>query len=375
MKSALIAACLLAAGGQAAAIEPSEAVMAPYRDYLAAFEAGERERAAELAEQAFQAGRAEGIEQGLLEALAENRAQALSEAGEPSRSAEAFVDLARMVEARAGADEERAGFLARAAAEAFRAEDLRAAQSHASAAAGLLGDAPSGMLYSARMIIANAEWGRGRYRQAGASAEAAIEVIEALGEPVVNLDAAMLAFMAGGGRSMRQQHEQAAYFFALSTALVRETDPDWVNSRAADAWSIYSRGNLDRRAQTRLVESLGESVYAELLAAEPERWEREGPDIPEGAEWADASPIQRQTPSYPMQAAQAMVDGVSVHRFTVGADGRVEEVETLFSIPHRIFGESGERAIRRWRYEPARLDGQAVEREGVITSFQFMMDR
>ena len=100
MKSAIIAACLLAAGTQAAAMEPSEAVMTPYRDYLAAYEAGERERAAELAEQAFQAGRAEGIEPGLLEALAENRAQALSEAGEPSLSADAFVELAGLMEAR-----------------------------------------------------------------------------------------------------------------------------------------------------------------------------------------------------------------------------------------------------------------------------------
>jgi TonB family protein len=373
LRALAAAAALLCSTAHAAWQDVPESVMAPYRAYLEAYEADDGEAAARLAETVYQAGRREGIEPALMAALAENRAQAYSDNGQRELARQALIDLAGLQRGTGAEPLEVSNVLRRAAQEAYLGDDIRQAYQLAERAADLAAGHPaSAELFMARAIQAHAEWSRNRQRQAGLRAEEALAVLEQAGAVATN-DTAMMAFMAGVGRIVVSGNDDAAFFFTISSALMQELGTDMVTLEAARAWSAYARSNLSHGRQARLLDRLSESVFAEMVSAEPERWEKEGPEIPEGSDFVDAAPIRRGPPSYPVQAAEAGANGVSVHRFTVGADGSVTNSEILFSIPHPMFGEAGDRAIRRWTYEPALLDGVPVEREGVVTSFQFTM--
>ena len=63
-------------------------------------------------------------------------------------------------------------------------------------------------------------------------------------------------------------------------------------------------------------------------------------------------------PSMPAQAAQAGLRGVVILEITIDVDGQVKEARVLRSI--HMLDEEAVRAVRKWRYEPARLNGKPV---------------
>ncbi len=65
-------------------------------------------------------------------------------------------------------------------------------------------------------------------------------------------------------------------------------------------------------------------------------------------------------PDYPEIARRAGVEGTVVLHVTVGIDGTVEEARVVRSTTMGIFDEPACEAVRKWRYEPARVDGRPV---------------
>ncbi len=65
-------------------------------------------------------------------------------------------------------------------------------------------------------------------------------------------------------------------------------------------------------------------------------------------------------PDYPEIARRAGVEGTVVLHITVGMDGMVEEARVVRSTTMGIFDEPACEAVRKWRYEPARVDGRPV---------------
>jgi len=65
-------------------------------------------------------------------------------------------------------------------------------------------------------------------------------------------------------------------------------------------------------------------------------------------------------PDYPEIARRAGVEGTVVLHITVGMDGTVEEARVVRSTTMGIFDEPACEAVRKWRYEPARVDGRPV---------------
>jgi TonB family protein len=63
-------------------------------------------------------------------------------------------------------------------------------------------------------------------------------------------------------------------------------------------------------------------------------------------------------PEYPASARNAKVQGVVILEATVGADGSVEDVRPLRSIP--LLDQAAIDAVKQWQYEPTLLNGQPI---------------
>ena len=70
-------------------------------------------------------------------------------------------------------------------------------------------------------------------------------------------------------------------------------------------------------------------------------------------------PRSQPRPSYPYSLRRAGISGEVVLLFVITREGRVEEVE-VESTDHPDFVRTAKEAVRRWRYEPARMGGEPV---------------
>jgi protein TonB len=69
--------------------------------------------------------------------------------------------------------------------------------------------------------------------------------------------------------------------------------------------------------------------------------------------------LERSDPEYPEVARKARLEGVVILQAVIGTDGRVEEIGVVKSASP-ILDEAAIRAVRRWRYRAATLNGKAV---------------
>lgn len=74
--------------------------------------------------------------------------------------------------------------------------------------------------------------------------------------------------------------------------------------------------------------------------------------------------LQSVKPVYPAQAQQAHVQGTVVLSAVIGKDGSVESVKVVSG--HPLLTQAAVDAVRRWRYKPYYLNGEAVQAETEI---------
>lgn len=63
-------------------------------------------------------------------------------------------------------------------------------------------------------------------------------------------------------------------------------------------------------------------------------------------------PLQRIEPVYPYRAQQSGIEGFVTLRFSVNAEGGVQDVEVIEAKPKRQFERAAIQAINKWRYQP-----------------------
>ena len=63
-------------------------------------------------------------------------------------------------------------------------------------------------------------------------------------------------------------------------------------------------------------------------------------------------PLQRIEPVYPYRAQQSGIEGFVTFRFSVNAEGGVQDVEVVEARPKRQFERAAIQAINKWRYQP-----------------------
>jgi protein TonB len=69
--------------------------------------------------------------------------------------------------------------------------------------------------------------------------------------------------------------------------------------------------------------------------------------------------LERAEPDYPEAARRAHLQGTVILEAIITASGAVEEIRVLRPL-NSLLDEAAERAVRRWRYRPATLNGRAV---------------
>jgi protein TonB len=72
-------------------------------------------------------------------------------------------------------------------------------------------------------------------------------------------------------------------------------------------------------------------------------------------------PVQRAPMQYPAEARQKGVTGYVVVNLLINARGEVERVKVLESRPGDTFEQVAVKAVRKWRFSPAKYQGEAVK--------------
>jgi protein TonB len=86
----------------------------------------------------------------------------------------------------------------------------------------------------------------------------------------------------------------------------------------------------------------------------------------------EPTPLVRIPPEYPPSGRG---DGSVLVRFDISAIGTVVNARVIESTPRGMFDKAALQAIARWRYRPAVIDGQAVERRGVQVRLRFELEQ
>ncbi|WP_438862811.1 TonB family protein [Neptunicella sp.] len=86
---------------------------------------------------------------------------------------------------------------------------------------------------------------------------------------------------------------------------------------------------------------------------------------------AEAKPIFRVQPKYPLDAARKGITGWVKLSFDINAAGAVENVAVIDSEPKRVFDNEARRALQRWKYKPQMANGvtQTQYNQRVMLSF------
>lgn len=81
------------------------------------------------------------------------------------------------------------------------------------------------------------------------------------------------------------------------------------------------------------------------------------------------APVSRVEPRYPLDAAQNKIEGYVVAQFDISAEGKVQNVKILKSVPAQVFDKESVRALEQWTYAKT-MAGQ----QGVKVQLDFAMD-
>ncbi len=89
---------------------------------------------------------------------------------------------------------------------------------------------------------------------------------------------------------------------------------------------------------------------------------------------AEARPIIRINPKYPMEAAQSGIQGWVQLIFSINEIGEVTDIRILDSQPKRIFDQAAKQALRKWKYEAKKEGGKAIVQENITVQLDFSLE-
>ncbi len=78
-------------------------------------------------------------------------------------------------------------------------------------------------------------------------------------------------------------------------------------------------------------------------------------------------------PRYPESARRRGIEGTVLLKMRITAQGRVEDVQVVRSAGYPEMDESAIEAVRRWRFEPARRNGEPVAEDAVLLPVVFQL--
>jgi len=84
-------------------------------------------------------------------------------------------------------------------------------------------------------------------------------------------------------------------------------------------------------------------------------------------------PLQMDAPSYPRDAFLRRDEGHVIVEFTINTQGQTEDVTVVESQPRGTFDREAQRAVTRWKFEPALRDGRPVSQR-IRHTLEFKLD-
>tara|TARA_R110000868_G_scaffold57591_5_gene177858 strand:- start:5076 stop:6200 length:1125 start_codon:yes stop_codon:yes gene_type:complete len=347
-----------------------DSVARAYLAYEQAVEAGDTATATETARSAWQAARDERIDAGLIGILAENYATLAQAAGENDEAYAAWRNAAEISDRLEAPESERATGWYNAGVAAFANGALLDANTALIRSARHQGDVSSGadleLLGMTHYLIAASSARLGQLRGLGEHAGAAIAAFQTSDRAFDSIYADAY-YLLGISDYARARFEESVADFNMARGVLtaaglegREGDIDVFSS-----WILLAQSNLNSAQQTRSDAQLAASQFPPEVD--------ETIQTPQGENNQDAGQLRRAAPRYPREAEQRGREGVVLVRFGVDAQGRTEDIEIVAAIPTGIFEAASVEAVRRWHYQPAVSDGQAVPRRGIETAFVFKM--
>ena len=87
--------------------------------------------------------------------------------------------------------------------------------------------------------------------------------------------------------------------------------------------------------------------------------------MPEQSKVSGGELVSKVQPDYPMAARFQNRQGTVVVKATIAKDGSVRDVRVVSG--DVVFGDAASKAVKKWRYRPYYLNGQAIEAETFIT--------
>lgn len=85
-------------------------------------------------------------------------------------------------------------------------------------------------------------------------------------------------------------------------------------------------------------------------------------------------PLVRIPPTYPRRAANRRIEGWVKVEFTITTEGTVKDPVVVASQPSSIFDRAALKAIKRWKFKPQIITGEAYEQRAVQT-LEFKLSR
>lgn len=87
-----------------------------------------------------------------------------------------------------------------------------------------------------------------------------------------------------------------------------------------------------------------------------------------------AIPIATLQPRYPVEAARDGIQGYVCFTFTIQPDGSVGDLDIYDAKPRRVFDQEARRAILKWKFRPAIVDGKPTSQQGAKYCMDFKLD-
>lgn len=89
---------------------------------------------------------------------------------------------------------------------------------------------------------------------------------------------------------------------------------------------------------------------------------------------ADARPVIRIDPKYPMKAARNGIEGWVRLSFSIDKLGQVFNIKILDSKPKKIFDKAAKRALKKWKYQAKTVAGETVVQNQLSVQLDFNMN-
>jgi len=93
-----------------------------------------------------------------------------------------------------------------------------------------------------------------------------------------------------------------------------------------------------------------------------------------GAISTSVIPLVRIPPQYPMRAANRRIQGWVKVEFTITTEGKVKDAVVIDAKPSSIFNRAALKAIKRWKFKPLIIAGEAQEQRAMQT-LEFKLSR